>query len=401
MKTETINRIEVSAVSLTDALAMAVAEKKATIPILTQVLLRPIGNTVRVVSTTLDVTAITDIQGVSKNDTPILIPAHQVLDLLKGESGTAVFSYRDTVETVKSRKPGEYKDGQWIDGEEFDEEIHSHVMVLDVGSVSYELTDMNIDNFPVSPEVQPPQFQVTGAEFKGMLSRTSFAISKEESRYTINGILMKSGSGKFLAVATDGHRLAMEHVEMAEVPTAQAVVPSAVIQWLQKHVEKSEVGVHLGKENSVFSVPEIGTVLIARNVSGTFPNYEAVLPRKDSVNHTVTFPHADELAKVLTKVSKMSDSRSGAVKWKINGSCELSAASVDSGKATATVKADINHSDGNDELLIGLNSQYVLEFLKIAGKNPVSMSVKDSQSAALFEVSEIPNYSYVLMPMRI
>ena len=113
-----------------------------------------------------------------------------------------------------------------------------------------------------------------------------------------------------------------------------------------------------------------------------------------------SFPSADELAKTLTKVARMADERSGAVKFAINGACVLSASSSDIGKASATVKAVITHSDEMPEIVTGFNSDYVLDALKVAGKSPVVLSLKDSQSAGVITVPSIPEYEYILMPMR-
>lgn len=404
MATVILNRIEVSAKSLREALESAVTEKKSTIPVLTYVLLQPSENGVRVISTDLELSALTDVEGKAENDKSILIPFRKVFDLLKGEVGTAVFSYRETVETVKDRKHGQYLNGAWVEGEEFEREERSHAITLEVGSVSYELMAMDAANFPVVPDVSAPQFYVPGIEFKAILSRVAFAISNEESRYTLNGMLLKSAHSQLIFCGTDGHRMAMERMEVDGVPALDAIVCTPAVNWLSKHLGKMDAGIHVGEEFTVFSLPNIQTVLIARRVKGQFPCYEAVSPKKDAINHLATFSAADGLAKVLTKVSQMADTRSGAVKWRLNGSCELTAQSSETGKAFATVQANIAHKEASevpDEVSIGLCTSYVLDFLKVAGKNPVTMSVKDAQSSALLEVPALPGYSYIVMPMRI
>lgn len=404
MATEILNRIEVSALSLREALEVAVTEKKTTIPVLTYVLLQPNENGIRILSTDLELAAITDIAGTSSTDKPILIPFRKVLDLLKSETGSAVFSYRETVDTVMDRKRGEYKDGVWTDGEEFEREERSHDITLEVGSVSYELSALNASDFPALPEMLAPQFHVPGPQFKAMLSRTVFAISREESRYTLNGMLLKGAHGQLILVATDGHRLAMERMEVDGLPLKlDAIIPTPAVNWLGKHLAKMDAGVCVGEEHITFALPNIQTVLIARRVKGQFPNYEAVMPRKDSINHVAVFAAANGLSKVLTKVSQMADERSKAVKWRLSGTCDLSAQSSETGKALALVQATVTHAEGYEilpEVSIGLSTSYVLDFLKAAGKNPVTMSVKDHETAAVFAVPSIPGYAYIVMPMR-
>lgn len=125
------------------------------------------------------------------------------------------------------------------------------------------------------------------------------------------------------------------------------------------------------------------------------------MPRRDAVKLTATFPAADELAKSLAKVARMADGRSGAVEWALNGACVISAESSETGKAKATVAVCTDHSEGAPPIIMGFASSYVLEFLKVAGSNAVTMALKDSNSAALLEVPEISGFTYVLMPMRV
>ena len=399
-----VNRIEVSAVNLRNALEVAVSEKKSTIPVLTHVLLKPTESGIRVISTDLELAALTDITGKSENSESILIPFRKVLDLLKGESGPAVFTYQETIETVTLRKHGEYKDGVWTEGEEYEQEVKSHALTLEVGAVAYELSSLDRANFPQTPETEAPQFYIPGPEFKAILSRTVFAISREETRYTLNGMLLKAAQSQLIFVATDGHRMAMERMEVDGIKPFDTIICTPALAWLRKNLDKMDAGVHVGEEYTTFSLPNIQTVLIAHRVKGQFPNYEAVMPRKDAAQHIAIFPTGDGLSKVLTKVSQMADERSGAVKWRLNGTCELSAQSSDTGKALATVDASITHTEETEvpvEVSIGLASNLILDFLKVAGKNPVTMNVKDGQSAALLEVPAFPGYSYVLMPMRI
>jgi DNA polymerase III subunit beta len=409
MGTEILNRIEVSAEHLRAALEIAVTEKKSTIPDLCNVQLQPTESGIRVISTDLDLSVLTDIDGKSANEKPVLIPCHRALSLLKGENGPAVLSYVETVEMVKGRKHGEYKDGNWVQGEEYETEVKSYALTLEVGAVSYELPAMGTSNFPVTPETHAPQFHVPSPEFRGALSRVLFAISKEESRYTLNGMLLKAESNQLLVATTDGHRMAIQTLEVPKIETLEAILPTPAVSWLNRRLGKGEAGIHVGKENVTVSLPEIHSVLIARRVKGQFPNYEAVMPRRDAVNHVATFPAGDALAKVLTKVSQMADDRSMFVKWKLHGSCELSAESSETGKAAARVLATVTHKESVEgsetpaepEVFIGLNSSFVLDFLKVAAKESVTMSVRDGQSAALLEIPSIPGYSYIVMPMRI
>lgn len=159
--------------------------------------------------------------------------------------------------------------------------------------------------------------------------------------------------------------------------------------------------VTFGEHNITFQVPAVRSVFIVRKLTGNFPNYEAVMPQHDSLKFCVTFPAADSLHKTLSRVAQLADERSGAVRWQVNGAVSLSASSDGSTARAIVSGARVEHTEDVTEMAIGLNSEYVAEFLKVAGKNPVTLSLRNGESAGMLTSSEIPGYSYIVMPMRI
>lgn len=360
------------------ALELAVCEKKTPIPVLTTVCLSPRGSSLRVLSTDLDKWTITDIPAMIDDGAGnFLIPHKAVLALLKGETGIARITSKITNHSDKFTCA-------WVK--------------LDVGGCMYDIPSMNPANFPVSPVIPAVGFDVSGSDLKASLGRIIPCISTEESRYTINGALFECDKNKLVLVATDGHRLGLDSIPLHEVRTGKALIQRDSLAWVAKN-SSGDVVITLGEEHSFFHIAQ--TVFITRNLKGQFPNWQAVTPRKDSFTLTASFPSGDELAKTLAKVARMADERSGCVKFRINGHCVLSASSVDAGSASATVKASIKHSEDDSEIAMGFNSHYILEMLKAAGKNSVVLSLKDQQSAGVFTIPSLPEYQYVLMPMRI
>ncbi|CAN5951023.1 unnamed protein product [Sphagnum jensenii] len=359
------------------ALEVAVSEKKPYIPVLSTVCLQPQGSSLRVVSTDLDRWTLTEVPAmVPDGASSVLLPHKKTLELLKGETGILRITAKITTR-----------------GDKF-----SHASVkLEVGGCEYDLPSLDPASFPQVPDVPKSHFTVPGLDLKGVIGRIIECISTEESRYTLNAALMEADAGKLLLVATDGHRMALDSIPAPNIPTCKALIHRDALAWLYKY-GTGELNISFGAEQSFFHT--VNTVLVTRNVKGNFPNWQAVNPRKDSFNLTASFPSGDELAKTLAKVARMSDERSGAVKFRINGACVLSASSVDTGSASATVKASINHSENVSEIVAKFNSAYVLDVLKVAGKNPVTLSMKDSQSAGVFTVPSLNDYQYILMPMR-
>jgi DNA polymerase-3 subunit beta len=401
------NSVVVDAALFRAALEVAVTEKKSSIPILTYIMVKPVAGALQLRSTDLDLSVITDLDGLADNETEFMLPHRNVLDLLKSERGELVISWKPITETVKVAP----KDGESLEEAEIctdpdavtvevTRECGSGWVTLEVGGMVYDIPSVSMKNFPLLPEVAPPAFHVPGPELKATLQRIAVAISNEESRYTLNGALMRALHGELTIVGTDGHRLAVQKRECEDAPDGSTLVTMPAIQWLLKRIGKRDVAVTMGETVNTFYVPDIQTTFISRKLTGNFPNFEAVMPTKRDLAFTATFPAADEFSKLLVKVARMADERSGAVKFALNGSCVLSASSTDTGTARATVPARIDH-EGDTEIAIGFNSDYVLDFLKQAGKNPVTLSLNDSQSVGLLECPEIPGYSYALMPMRI
>lgn len=373
----------VDAKALREALELGNPEKgKASIPILCNVLFEPQGKTLRITTTDLEQAVVTEIDAVlsrHKTHESFTVPYKKTLDLLKDESGPVVFTLLD-----------------------------NHWVKMVVGGVEYKLIGMARTNYPQVPTPVPAEYNIPGEAFTEMLAHTTFAISNEESSYTLNGALFVFTNGKFRIVATDGHRLANEVREMdvtVKDGEFRTVIPHAALTWLSKpkRIGKEFVGISVEKNDNVkpnifFHLPHLRTVFSTRKLSGQFPNWEAVTPRKDDSRISAEFLSSEATSKLLTRVAKFADERSGAVRFAFNGKVTLSAQSTESGEAQAVVPAVLK---GSEAITIGLNSTYVLDVLKIFGKKPAAIHLKDSQSAALIDSPEIPGYSYILMPMRI
>jgi DNA polymerase-3 subunit beta len=360
------------------ALELAVCEKKPNIPVLATVLLSPQGSSLLVTSTDLDKWTLTDVPAmIDDGAEPFTLTHKKTLELLKGE--TVILKIVSTKTTLSDK-------------------FLSASVKLHVGGCEYELASIDPKHFPQAPVVPAFGFDVSGDDLKTSLGRIIPAISTEESRYTLNGALLECDKDKLLLVATDGHRLALDSILLTEKRKGQGLIQREALAWLAKH-SSGEMVITFGEEHSFFHVAQ--TIFITRNLKGQFPNWQAVTPRKDSLTTTALFPSGDELAKTLAKVARMADERSGCVKFRVNGHCVLSASSIDSGSASATLKASINHSVPDTEIVLGFNSAYVADVLKVAGKNPIVLSLKDNQHAGVFTVPALPEYQYVLMPMRV
>jgi DNA polymerase-3 subunit beta len=245
---------------------------------------------------------------------------------------------------------------------------------------------------------------ISAAALKTLIGRTIFAISNEESRYTLNGALMVLKAESIAMVATDGHRLSF--VEKAGETLAgisgekRVLVPRKALQELQTLLAStdSESVEFADDEHTLFFRVGYRT-LSSRKLSGQFPNYEAVMPR-DNTKFAVV--RSSELSAAIQRVAQFADERSGAIRMRLEGNeLKISSQSTESGESEDTI--DTPYS--SDPIVVGFNSGYILDFLKALGnEGEVRLEFKDSQSAGQMR-PEDPDAEYksryVLMPMRI
>jgi DNA polymerase-3 subunit beta len=235
-----------------------------------------------------------------------------------------------------------------------------------------------------------------------LIAKTTFAISLEESRYTLNGALMVLKPGSITMVATDGHRLAMverDHKFEGFSAETRVLVPKKAMTEVQRLAAESgdDGQVEFAQDESHLFFQFGRRLLTSRKLTGQFPNYEAVLPRE--VTKVVVLERA-ELQDALRRVSQLADSRSHAVKFMLaKEGLEISASSPEYGEAKEIIEKEFK----GDPIAIGFNAQYLLDFLAAATDGPINFELKDEQSAGqLRPVSdESTRYRYVVMPMRI
>jgi len=258
-------------------------------------------------------------------------------------------------------------------------------------------------NFPSLPAFPTAGvMQIPAKVLRGLIAKTGFAIANEESRYTLNGALMVLKPESITMVATDGHRLA--HIERGGEKfegisgEMKTLVPKKAMDELKSLVDSTEVEtIDFAKDESTLFFRIGPRLLTSRQLTGQFPNFEAVLPKDN--NKSITL-HGDELSAAISRVAQFADERSRAVRLKLEkGELKLSASSTETGESEDSLEIDYN----GETLTIGFNAQYILEFLKAVGAGDVKLELKDAQSAGQLRPAESEDYKYryIVMPMRI
>ena len=283
--------------------------------------------------------------------------------------------------------------------------MENHWVQIRSGRSNTKMVGMARANFPQVPEFPESGLtQLSATSLKGMISKTIFAISNEESRYTLNGALLILKAESLFMVATDGHRLA--HIEKAgeslknisgEKKTLIPRKALAELQSLLSDTEAESLDFYDDEHTLFFRLGH--RVLTTRKLTGQFPNYEAVLPRD---NNKFVVVRSEELMGSIQRVAQFADERSGAIKIRLEqNEMKISSSSTESGESEDTIETPYSF----DAIVVGFNSTYLIDFLKAVGSSgEVRLEFKDAQSAGQMRPEDAADdfkYRYVIMPMRI
>jgi DNA polymerase-3 subunit beta len=364
-----------------------VVERRNTIPILANVLLRAEGQTLRLKATDLDIEVTETIPADVAQRGATTVPAHVIYDIVRKLPEGAQVSLEAAGEA-----------GQ---------------MQLRSARSRFMLQALPESDFPdLAAGEMGCRFGLPAADLKRLIEKTQFAISTEETRYYLNGIflhtLQSDNATVLRAVATDGHRLAR-----VEIPAPQGaegmpgvIVPRKAVTEIQKLVEdgdedvaielsSSKIRLTFGGRTGESASPANGVVLTSKLIDGTFPDYQRVIPSGNDKRLTV---ERDDFAKAVDRVSTISSERGRAVKLAIgDGRLTLSVNNPDSGSATEELEVDYDAGP----LDIGFNARYLLDITGQLDGDTALFRLADPGSPTLIQDREGAPALYVLMPMRV
>jgi DNA polymerase-3 subunit beta len=281
--------------------------------------------------------------------------------------------------------------------------LDNHWVSIRCGRSNTKMVGMAKSNFPSLPAFPTSGvISIPAQVLRGLIARTGFAISNEESRYTLNGALMLLKPESITMVATDGHRLA--HCERSggkfegvsgELKT---LVPKKAMDELKSLLDSTDAEtIEFAKDESTLFFRIGSRLLTSRQLTGQFPNFDAVLPKD---NNKIIPLNADELNSAILRVAQFADERSRAVRLRLEkGEVKISASSTEAGESEDSLEAPYT----GEPFTIGFNAAYLVDFLKAAGTSEVRLELKDPQSAGQLRPAEGDDYKYryIVMPMRI
>ena len=355
-----------------------VVERKTTIPILSNFLFEAADNRLTITATDLDLSLRTSCPAKVKKEGACTIPARKLYDYVK----------------------------LLPDGDISIKLLENHWVNIRSGRSNTKMVGMARANFPGLPTFPSASvIKVPAQTLRTMIGRTIFAISNEESRYTLNGGLMVLKAESITMVATDGHRLA--HIEKTGeqfdvTGENKTLIPKKAMSELYSllSAKADEVDfIDFAKDESTLFFRIGERLLTSRQLTGQFPNYEAVLPRETTKSIVV---HGADLNTALQRVAQFADERSRAIRLKLDkNELKISSSSTDAGESEDSIETPY----AADPMTIGFNSEYLIDFLKASSAGEVRLEFKDAQSAGQMRPDDGGDdgfkYRYVVMPMRI
>jgi DNA polymerase III subunit beta len=354
----------------------SVVERRTTIPILSNLLLRAEHAGLSLAATDMDLEIVERVGAQVERDGRTTTPAHTLYDIVrKLREGAQI-----EIETTGDRNS----------------------MVLRSGRSTFTLACLPAEDYPQMATGELPfNFALSAGELRTLIDRTRFAISTEETRYYLNGIYLHATKNNEVpvmrAVATDGHRLARMEMVLPEGAAGMpgVIVPRKTVLELRKLVEEgeAEVQVALSETKIRFAVGDAS--LTSKLIDGTFPDYDRVIPAN---NDKILEVDCKSFAEAVDRVSTISTEKSRAVKLAIEqGSLTVSATSPENG--TATEELEVRYLSSPIE--IGFNSRYLLDIAEQIDGEGAQFQMSDASSPTIVRDSADNSALYVLMPMRV
>lgn len=353
-----------------------VVERRNTIPILSNVLLKADGASLKLKATDLDleITEATPAQMEQAGATTV--PAHLLYDIVrKLPDGAEVMLRSDD-------------DGNAIS--------------VVSGRASFRLRCLPQSDFPeLSAGSFSHVFGLDSTDVKNLIDKTQFAISTEETRYYLNGIYLhiieNDGAQKLRAVATDGHRLARTETgaPAGSEGMPDIIIPRKTVGELQKLVDDSDMKVTVELSDTKIRLTIGSVVLTSKLIDGTFPDYQRVIP---TGNDKALVINRHSFSQAVDRVSTISSERGRAVKLSIaDGQVTLTVNNPDSGSAMEELAADYS----SDPIEIGFNARYLMDVSGQLSGDEAHFMLADSGSPTLIQDASDRDALYVLMPMRV
>lgn len=346
---------------------------RTTLPILSNLLLDASNSKLTLAATDLDVSVLDSFPISSAKKGALTIPARTFYDILR-------------------------------ELPECDVEIHisENRMELKADRGNYKLSGIPAEEYPKLPSINvAKEIRISGGDLQKMIKKTIFAVSSDETRPALNGVLWQTSGTQMLMVATDGHRLAKISLKNTKLKGLHEdiIIPPKVLNLLIKLMgdEEKEIGIIFGENNLIFNLGD--TILTSRLIEGPYPNFDQVIPKENGKKLMV---NKEFLTGAVRRMSILANTLTHQVKFSVKkDDLELSSANFDLG---GEAKENLPCDYVGDAMDVGYNASYVLDILKQMDGDEVIFELGTPISAGKIysaEKKEGEEYLCLLMPLRL
>jgi DNA polymerase III subunit beta len=348
-----------------------IVERRHTLPILANVLLRKNGGEIEFTTSDLEIQVRTQAElGGDAGTFATTVGARKLIDILRTLPGDQVVS----LSSAQSK------------------------LTLQGGRSRFTLQTMSADDFPLVNEAVDfgPMFMVPQKTLKGLINQVHFAMAVHDIRYYLNGILFVAEGRTLTLVATDGHRLALAQATLdVDMPKQEVILPRKTVLELQRLLrdEDTPIEMRFAANQAKFSFS--GMTFVTKLVEGKFPDYNRVIPKV--LKNSVILGRGPLLTS-LQRAAILTSEKFKAVRVNLEpGALRLTASNAEQEEAKEELEVDYS----GDVIEIGFNVTYLIDALANGSAEMVKLELQDSSSSALFSFPDQPGFKYVVMPMRI
>ena len=345
-------------------------ERRQTLPILGNVLLKSSGGDLTLSATDLEIEMVARVSADNTEDFETTIPARKLLDICKAlPDGSAInFNIDETRVSLTSARS------------------------------RFTLATLSAQDFPSLDEIEVQQkFSIPQNLLKGLFDKTSFAMAQQDVRYYLNGILMEIEANRIKLVATDGHRLALSEVvlDSGVSEARQIIVPRKAVLELSRLLDSGDSPAKCELSQNHFRVETASLIFTTKLIDGKFPDYQRVIPVDG--NRTMQVDR-ETLKHSMSRIAILSNEKYRGIRLTLSsGNLSIQANNPDQEEAEEELQVEYDEID----MEIGFNVTYLIDVLNVLGSEKVQIRLKDSNSSAIMSDRQDESSLYVVMPMRL
>ncbi len=345
-------------------------ERRQTLPILGNVLIKSSSGTLRLTATDLEIEMVSAVEVDSPEDFQITLPARKLLDICKALA----------------------------DESDIEFSIEEKTVTLNSGRSRFSLASLPGKDFPgLDDIVEQHSFTIKQGELKALLEKTSFAMAQQDVRYYLNGILMEISTDLVKMVATDGHRLALSELktDISINDEKQIIIPRKAVLELARLLESSDSPTKIILSQNHIRVEAGALVFTSKLIDGKFPDYNRVIPVDGNKMLKV---NRESLKRSMNRIAILSNEKYRGIRLTLApGNLAIQANNPDQEEAEEELSVDYDEA----EIEIGFNVTYLVDVLNVLQSEDVDIKLKDANSSCIISDSEDLSSLYVVMPMRL